>query len=184
MANQVKITITGKPKGTTTVVPFSHAKGLQHFMSGNVPTALAVKYQVPSYDVRITGGSTYAAVRFGLVNDGSTPVTRTCDAGLSAARVCTPTWISSYSPHSFAGSARRGAWRLLPEKGFLIHEGADTTVGQSGGSLGCVEILDARWNTFLREIEALANASAAEIGKAGLLKVSIEQASYPTATLL
>jgi len=72
---------------------------------------------------------------------------------------------------------------LLPGRGFLIHEGADTRVGYVGGSLGCVEILDGGWPTFLGEIKKLSGADCAAVGKAGKLKVKIEGASLPTAKL-
>ena len=73
---------------------------------------------------------------------------------------------------------------MLPGKGFLIHEGADTRVGQVGGSLGCVEILNGDWNTFLGEIEKLGGAPCPAIGAAKLLKVSTEAAGFPMATLV
>ena len=143
-------------------------------------------YEVPFYDVRIEGGGLYAAVRFGLQNTGALPPprVRTCDAGLSQARVCTPSWVPGYSPHSFRGASRAGAWRLLAARGFLIHEGADTRKGQVGGSLGCVEILDGRWNAFLSEIEKVGGASCPEIGRAGALTVTVASAPFPMATLI
>jgi hypothetical protein len=52
------------------------------------------------------------------------------------------------------------------------------------GSLGCVEILDGRWDNFLNEIEKLAGALCPDIGNAGALHVEIEQAPYPKATLV
>src|SRR5262249_34413346 len=150
-ASVVHVVITGKILGQTFVVPYSHHGGLQTYVVGGVRTDTPVVYKVPYYEVRIEGGRKYKAVRFGLQNKGQVPppATRRCDAGLSAAHDCTPTWVPGYSPHSFAGGSRRGAWRLLPGRGFLIHEGADTSAGQVGGSLGCVEILDGDWNGFL-----------------------------------
>jgi hypothetical protein len=181
MAAQVQVTITAKQLGTTYVVPYSHALHLQFYGTGH-----PVIYQVPYYEVRVGGGGTYSAVRFGLQNNGKLPpaATRHCDAGLAAARVCAPTWVPGYSPHSFEGASRPGAWRLLPGRGFLIHEGADTSQGQVGGSLGCVEILDGDWNTFLAEIEKLGGASCPQIGATGGLTVTIEAAPFPVATLV
>jgi hypothetical protein len=184
MASEVKVTITGNQKGKTLVVPYSHNQGLQFVVAGGIRTDRPVTYEVPYYEVRIERGGLYAAVRFGLQNNGTFPKIRHCDAGLSHAQQCTPTWIPTYSPHSFRGGARPGAWQLLPGKGFLIHEGADTRKGQVGGSLGCVEILDGKWNDFLAEIERLAGVPAAEIGATHKLKVAIEYAPFPTATLV
>lgn len=181
---EVKVTVGGKPDGKTLVAPYSHTEGLQYVMSGGVRTNRMVLYSVPRYSVTIQGGNAYSAVRFGLVNKGTVPVTRVCDAGLSAARNCTPTWVPSYSPHSFDGNSRPGAWRLIKGKGFLIHEGANTSENQVGGSLGCVEILDGKWNDFLGEIEKRAGVTSSLIADRGLLKVAIEYADYPTATLV
>ncbi len=183
MVSLVRVVISGKILGQTYVVPYSHAHGLQLYPG---TTDEGVIYKVPCYEVRVEGGSSYGAVRFGLQNKGesSPPPTRICDAGLWSPHQCTPEWVPGYSPHSFRGAARAGAWRLLPGRGFLIHEGADTRIGQVGGSLGCVEILDGRWNDFLAEIESLAHAACTAISAAHKLKVTIEQASYPTATLV
>lgn len=186
MATEVHVVITGRQMGSTSVVPYSHGVGLQFYVQNGMPTRKPVIYKVPFYEVRIEGGGKYKAVRFGLQNKGRMPppATCVCDAGLSAAHNCTPTWVPGYSPHSFAGGSRAGAWRLLPGRGFLIHEGADTRKGQVGGSLGCVEILDGGWNTFLNEIERLGGAVCHALGTAGKLKVKIEPAAYPKATLV
>ncbi len=181
---QVKVVITGKRVGIAPVVPYSHAAGLQLVVVNHVRTDEPVIYRVPSYEVRIHGGGVYAAVRFGLQNKGTVQKVRMCDAGISHARTCTPHWIPHYSPHSFSGTSRPGAWQLIPGRGFLIHEGADTIKGQVGGSLGCVEILDGDWNTFLSELESLAGVNATLIGAKRLLHVSIEGAPFPTATLV
>ena len=182
MPAKIQIVITGKGKGNTFVVPYSHTAGLQ--MDAN--TGKPVIYKVPWYEVRIGGGGAYRAVRFGLQNKGHAPppALRACDAGLSSGRICTPMWVPGYSPHSFAGGSRTGAWRLLPGKGFLIHEGADGAKGQVGGSLGCVEILDGGWNAFLGELEKLGGDSCASLGAAGKMSVKIEAASFPVATLV
>jgi hypothetical protein len=184
MAAQVKVFITGIQKGKTFVVPYNHHQGLQFVVVGGVPTHKLVIYEVPFYEVRVERGGTYAAVRFGLQNNGTVLKTRHCDAGLPHAQLCMPSWIPTYSPHSFRAGSRPGAWQLLPGKSFLIHEGADARNGQVGGSLGCVEILNGKWNDFLAEIERLAGASAAQIGATHKLKVSIESAPFPTATLV
>ena len=180
----VSVTVGSTVLGQTQVVPYSHREGLQYVAVRGVPTDQPLVYKVPYYDVTIQGGSSYTAVRFGLQNKGTAPKTRTCDAGLSSHRVCTPTWLPKYSPHSFNGTSRDGAWILIPGKSFLIHEGADTRIGQVGGSLGCIEILDGKWNSFLAEIEKLAKTTVTEIGKKGLLSVTIKAAPYPTATLV
>jgi hypothetical protein len=108
---------------------------------------------------------------------------RPCDTGLSEARICFPQWLPHYSPHSFRGGSRRGAWQLLHAKGFLIHEGADRKTGQVGGSIGCDEILDGRWNEFLEEIETMGQGTCAEIAARAQLLVMIEPAAYPVAKL-
>jgi hypothetical protein len=182
----VHVVVTAEILGKTLVVPFSHDRGLQFFVQNRQVTESPVVYQVPSYEVRIEGGSQYSAVRFGLQNKGfmPPPTSWRCDAGLSAEHHCTPTWVPGYSPHSFTGTSRPGAWRLLLGRGFLIHEGADTTLGQVGGSLGCIEILDGEWNTFLGEIERIGGAPCAGLGNAGRLKVDIEAAALPMATLV
>jgi hypothetical protein len=182
----VRVIVAAKITGKTLVVPYSHDRGLEFYLQNGTATERPVVYRVPSYEVRIEGGSTYSAVRFGLQNKGlmPPPASLRCDAGLSAEHHCTPTWVPGYSPHSFAGSSRPGAWRLLPGRGFLIHEGADTTSGQVGGSLGCIEVLDGEWNTFLGEIEKLGGAHCTGLGAAGRLKVDIEATALPMATLV
>ena len=179
MAANVKVTVGGSQKGMASVAPYSHAKGLQRVMAGNQVTDQIVVYRVPAYEVTIGGGKTYSAVRFGLVNDGTMPETRTCDAGLTAARTCTPSWDAYYCPHSFTRRERVGAWRLMEGKSFLIHEG-----GRIGGSLGCIEILEDRWNEFLGELEKIAGMPAKDIGAKKMLEVSVEASTYPKATLV
>ncbi len=183
----VTVVISAKQVGDAFIIPYSHSGGLQTRRVAGVKKT--VVYKIPAYEVRILGAAAgrdkYKAIRFGLRNKGGAPpASRGSDAGLSAKRTCKPTWVPTYSPHSFAGTARRGAWRLLPKAGFLIHEGGDTAAGQVGGSLGCVEILDGLWDTFLGEIEALGGWTCAEIGKARKLTVEIEAATYPTATFV
>jgi hypothetical protein len=179
----VNVVVTGKVTGFTLVAPYNHIDGLQMVVIRGKPTDQAVAYKVPKYEVRVEGGSSYDAVRFGLRNKGTTPKVRGCDAGLSHWRVCTPGWVGGYSPHSFNGSSRPGAWQLLPHRGFLIHEGANSIRGQIGGSIGCIEILDGDWNAFLGEVESLAGTNAKLISSKGLLRVLIEYAPYPNATL-
>src|SRR6266852_4275243 len=144
MPNEVHVVITARIIGRTWVVPYSHGAGLELYVERGVQTNKPVIYEVPSYELRVEGGGKYKAVRFGLQNKGRMPPPPFChcDAGLWAEHPCTPTWVPGYSPHSFRGGPWAGAWRLLPGRGFLIHEGADTRVGYVGGSLGCVEILD------------------------------------------
>ena len=127
MLQQVHLTITSKISGHAAVAPYSHAHGLQ-LLVDKFGQNYAVVYDVPAYEVRIDGGDTYAAIRFGLQNDGVWPAksnTRKCDAGLFEKRTCTPSWDSNYSPHSFHGGPLKGAWVLLPGQSFLIHEGPD-----------------------------------------------------------
>jgi len=180
----VEVIVTGTVSGVAPVVPYSHEGGLQFYVtSTGVRTNRPVIYEIPTYEVETKDGDVYDAVRFGLRNrnENPTPDRRPCDAGLSQARVSYPRWVEGYSPHSFNGTSRAGAWQLIPHKGFLIHEGANRKTGQVGGSIGCVEILDGRWNGFLDEIERIAGATCARIGAASKLKVTLVSASYPTA---
>jgi hypothetical protein len=183
MTKPVSIIVTGRANGVGPVVPYSKEKGLQsYFTSTGIRTTRLVVYNVPIYQVRIEGGSVYDAVRFGLRHrDELTPDRRPCDTGLANNRICHPRWIPGYSPHSFVGESRTGAWQLLPGKNFLIHEGADRAAGQVGGSTGCIEILDGTWNDFLAEIEKLAGADCSAIGAMSKLTVTIEETRYPIA---
>src|SRR5262245_8689995 len=133
----VHIIVKGKPTGMTEVVPYSREQGRQ-VAGGDV-----VRYRVPSYEVWVNKVGPFRAIRFGLRNKGTLEATRGVDAGLAQARVCYPTWVPGYSPHSFRGTSRPGAWRLIPGQNFLIHEGPGP--GQNGGSIGCIEILDGMW---------------------------------------
>lgn len=185
MLNDVGLTITSKTNGFAAVVPYSHARGLQTIVD-RLGQLCAVVYRIPAYQIRIDGGDTYTAVRFGLQNTGAwpAPATRKCDAGLFHAHTCRPTWNPGYSPHSFRGMGTPGAWVLLLGRGFLIHEGPDRARNGVGGSLGCVEILDGKWDAFLKQVQKLGNGSCAAIGRAGKLEVTIEAGSYPTGTLI
>jgi hypothetical protein len=183
MPAKVTVTITGLSRGNTDVVPYNRAQGLQRRIVGGVVTNQLVVYQVPSYEVRVEGARTYAAIRFGLQNNGTVTKTRRCDVGISNAQVCTPEWVPGYRPHSFGGLMRQGAWRVLPGRQFLIHEGPDSRT-QHGGSFGCIEILDRRWNDFLADIERLAGMPAPDISRTKALKVVFETAPFPTATLV
>jgi hypothetical protein len=71
----------------------------------------------------------------------------------------------------------------LPGQGFLIHEGANRSVGEVGGSIGCIEVLDGRWNTFLAEIEKIGGGPCHQIAVSRKLTVKIEFAPYPHALL-
>ncbi len=74
---------------------------------------------------------------------------------------------------------------MIPGQGFLIHEGADAQRrGEWGGSIGCIEIVDGFWNSFLNNIEHLAGAPCGEVGRTRTLTVKIRAASYPVATLV
>jgi len=184
MPNSVVVTVTSQIVGTGMVVPYNHEQGLQTHRPAPGRPAQLVLYQVPLYEVKVEGGQRYKAVRFAVRNTGASPATRGCDTGLSHARTCTPSWVPNYSPHSFNGIARPGAWRLLPGKGFLIHEGADSRRRDVGGSIGCIEIVDGRWNAFLGDIERLAGTTCVQIGPSRLLTVKIETAPYPNARLV
>lgn len=184
MANPVTVTVTSEVLGTGIVAPYNHEQGLQVRRPMPGTPGQLVLYQVPLYGVRIEGARTYKAIRFAVRNTGATQTTRGCDTGLSYARTCKPSWVPNYSPHSFDGIARPGAWQLLPDRGFLIHEGADSRRRQVGGSIGCIEIVDGEWNSFLADIERLSEATCAQIGRARALTVKIEAAPYPTATLV
>ena len=181
---KVKIVVSGVPIGQSFIVPYNHKDGLQHYPAGHAKAKQPVIYSIAKYEVEVVGGNKYHAVRFGLVNKGTLESTRVSDAGLSAERTTYPTWVPGYSPHSFAGSAYAGAWRLIPAKGFLIHEGADGRAGQVGGSLGCIEILDGGWAPFMEELKAKAKENWATIGAKQLLEVAIKRASSPIATLI
>jgi hypothetical protein len=183
---QVHVIVTARQQGKTLIVPYNHSVGLQMRIVNGIRTGDFVVYEVPFYEILIEGGSRYSAVRFGLQNKGESnpPSKRTCDAGLSHSSLCTPSWRPDYSPHSFRGSSRPGAWCLLPGRGFLIHEGADTRLGQVGGSLGCIEILDGGWNGFLREIETLGGGTCSAIAVAHKLKVTIQSTLFPAARLV
>src|SRR6266566_7914421 len=177
MGKIVEVIITGKNVGTVQVIPYSMAMGLAVYPGSTVAKADPVLYKVPRYEVRMGGGA-YEAVRFGLQNKGIFPPAERlfCDAGLSMAQVCTPDWLPGYSPRTFRGGPNQGAWVLIPGRSFLIHEGADTTQGENGGSLGCIEILDGLWPDFLRELQILGGGTCAEIGRQKSLKVTLEQA--------
>jgi hypothetical protein len=183
MANAVHIIVTGKEKGKTLVVPYSERLGRQRYVVNGVETDEDVLYEVPFYEVRIEGGGVYDAVRFGLQNKGILPPIKTlhCNAGISQHHVCHPSWVVGYHPHTVAG-IRWGAWRLFPGKDFLLHEGADRSTAEVGGSLGCIEILDV-WNDFLNEIETIGKAPCPEIASAGKVKVTIQVAHFPLAHL-
>ncbi len=184
MANSVTVTVTSQIVGTGLVVPYNHQQGLQVRRPAPGRPGQLVLYQVPLYEVRIEGARSYKAIRFAVRNTGAAPSTRGCDTGLSHPRTCTPSWVPNYSPHSFNGIARPGAWQLLPGEGFLIHEGADSRRREVGGSIGCIEIVDGGWNSFLADIEHLSGAICSQIGQERLLTVKIQAAPYPTATLV
>jgi hypothetical protein len=178
----VEVTITAEITSFAEIAPYSKERKMQEDADGGL-----VLYKVPAYKVRIEGGSEYEAVRFGLVNNGVLPPPRDrkCDAGLSQAYESIPGWIPNYAPHSFMGTGRRGAWQIKPNQGYLIHEGADRDKTGAGGSLGCIEILDGKWNDFLSEIEALGGGvDCAKIAQTRGLKVVIEAAPVPWAALV
>lgn len=178
--------ITSKITGQALICPYSQTEHLQFYTINGVLTDQPVLYKVPVYEVRVDGGSNYDAVRFGLQNRGTLPPpsVRTCDAGISHAHVCTPTWNPTYCPHSFDRMNRIGAWRLFPGKTFYIHEGPNRNLRGFGGSLGCIEILDGYWNNFLSEIERLGRGTCDQIASAHRLKVTVHAAPFPITSLV
>ena len=179
----VEVVVKNRQSGIALIGPYSHEEGLQLYGQPGMPGRRPVKYQVPAYEVYVSGKGPFRAIRFGLRNTGGTPpARRPCDTGLSHQRVCQPTWIPTYSPRSFRGQSRPGAWQLLPGKGFLIHEGPD--LGEFGGSIGCIEILDGKWGHFLWQIEDIAGAPCAPVGASRGLTVILEAANYPVAGLI
>lgn len=180
----VTVKITGRVTGTSFIVPYSHTDGLQKYPVGHLKAGQPVIYRINKYEILVVGGRKYEAIRFGLQNKGTITPSRSSDAGLSSPRTVHPTWVPGYSPHSFRGGAYAGAWRLLPDKGFLVHEGADTRTGQVGGSLGCVEILDGGWRVFMDELKSICGQPWPAIATQRLMTVIVEHASYPTATLV
>jgi len=182
MPKPVVVTITGRELGRWILTPFQYGPGLQRYASGAF-----VRYEVPIYAVSVKGGREFKAIRFGLVNRGvlPPPAVRTCDAGLSAARVANPSWVATYSPHSFRLPGRPGAWRLIEGKGFLIHQGTDDPTTTAGGSLGCVEIVGKNeWNSFLGDLESISGADCARIASSKAITVKVEHATFPTAKLV
>jgi len=180
----VVVTLTKAIVGTSFIVPFSHADGLQRYPASHAKAGKPVVYRISKYQMLVNGTSKYEVIRFGLQNKGTYPATRLSDAGLTASRTVHPTWVPGYSPHSFAGGPFAGAWRIIPGKGFLIHEGADESKGQVGGSLGCVEVLGGKWPDFLTEVKTTCGFDWPLIGKKGLMKLVVEGASSPTAILV
>lgn len=186
LAMSVHVTITNRITGRALVCPYSHSQHLQFYTVDGVVTDQPVLYSIPVYEVRVDGGDSYDAVRFGLQNHGTLPPpkTRICDAGISHAHVCTPGWNPTYCPHSFDRVNRVGAWRLFPGKTFYIHEGPIRNRGGYGGSLGCVEILDGYWNDFLSDIERLGKGRSDQIASLHGLRVTIEAAPRAHARLV
>lgn len=180
----VTVRITGKVTGTSLIVPYSHDGGLQKYPAGHPKAGQLVVYRISKYELLVVGGGRYDAVRFGLQNKGTIAATRISDAGLTLPRTVHPTWVAGYSPHSFRGGPYAGAWRILPGKAFLIHEGADSRAGQVGGSLGCVEVLDGGWPVFMDELKTICGQPWPTIASKRLMSVVVEAAGYPTATLV
>jgi hypothetical protein len=175
----VQVHITGEKDGTASIAPYSHARGLN----------LATIYHVPTYKMTVTGSKTggeklFKVIRFGLRRRGTdpspVPVQPTCNKGLTDGQTFGPYWNTSYSPHSFTGTARRGAWVLVGH--ILIHEGPAT--GGVAGSLGCIEVTGAgEWNIFLETIESFAEATCAQVGRKRALTVKLDGAPRPVAVL-
>jgi hypothetical protein len=129
--NAVNITVTNRQIGTGPVVPTATETAFKSTLQGN-KSGRPVVYTVPIYELKIEAAGTYPVIRFGLHNrgDNAAPQVRPCDSGLHQTRVCAPSWLPNYSPHSFRDSSRVGAWQLLPGKGLLIHEGRTDPQGR------------------------------------------------------
>jgi hypothetical protein len=180
----VSIKLTNKVVGKSLIVPFNHSQGLQLYPASHAKAGQPVIYRINKYEMVVNGSTKYEVVRFGLQNNGKIPTSRVSDAGLTASRTVHPSWVPGYSPHSFTGGPFAGAWCILPGKGFLIHEGANEASGQVGGSLGCVEVLGGKWPDFLNELKTVCGVDWPIIGARGLMNLTIEAGSYPTATLV
>jgi hypothetical protein len=180
----VSVNLTNKVVGTSLIVPYNHSQGLQRYPAGNAKAGQPVIYRINKYEMVVNGSTNYHVVRFGLQNNGTISPSRVSDAGLSAPHTVHPSWVPGYSPHSFSGGPFAGAWRILPGKSFLIHEGANESLGQVGGSLGCVEVLGGRWPDFLNELKTVCGVDWPTIGDRGLMNLTIEAGSYPTAALV
>lgn len=171
--NKVTITITSRIVGEAFIYPYQR-KGLPYW----VPL-----YVAPVYRVTVDDRWFFAAIRFGL-NPliMPPPAERVCTVGISSSQTLTPTWVPGYSPHSFEGGEVRGAWRLLPGKQFLIHEGPDSmSAGGVAGSLGCVEIAKDNWKQLMHGLLVATGAgSFADIGQKQLLKVVVQGTVNPT----
>jgi hypothetical protein len=173
----ITVTITDNAVSKWTLSPYNDAEGLQ----------ATVVYEVPVYEVLVPSKEVFWAIRFGLVrnNVSPPPASRKCDAGLAKKQEARPSWVPTYSPHSFHGGITPGAWQLYPDKGFLIHEGASDPTRVLGGSLGCIEIVGTdEWNRFLTTLEELAGANCAVIGQEHAMLVKIQGTDYPTARRL
>jgi hypothetical protein len=180
----VSVKLTSKAVGTSLIVPFSHSRGLQRYPAGHAKAGQLVVYRINKYEMVVNGSTKYEVVRFGLQNNGTIQPSRVSDAGLSAAHTAHPSWVPGYNPHSFTGGPFAGAWRILPGKGFLIHEGANEAQGQVGGSLGCVEVLGGKWPSFLNEVKTVCGVDWMTIGARRWMILTIDAGTYPTATLV
>lgn len=180
----VSVKLTNKVVGMSLIVPFNHSQGLQLYPTGHAKAGQPVIYQINKYEMVVNGSTKYDVVRFGLQNNGTISPSRVSDAGLTAPRTVHPSWVPGYSPHSFSGGPFAGAWRILPGQGFLIHEGANEALGQVGGSLGCVEVLRGKWPNFLNELKTVCGVDWPTIGARGLIDLTVEAGTYPTATLV
>ena len=180
----ISVKVTSNVVGTSLIIPFNYTEGLQMYPAGHSKAGQPVIYRINKYEMVVDASKSYHVVRFGLQNNGKIPASRISDAGLTAPRTVHPSWVPGYSPHSFQGGPYAGAWRILPGGGFLIHEGANEALGQVGGSLGCVEVLGGKWPDFLDTLKTVCGVDWPKIGSLGLINLTIEAGSYPTATLV
>lgn len=171
----VQVRVTKNIVGNSLIYPYAR----------NMQAAPLPIYEVPLYELLVEPNSSFKIVRFGLTPLSPPPATRTCNVGLSSFRLVHPIWIAGYSPHSFRGIGRPGAWRILPGRQYLLHEGSNAAEGTVGGSLGCIEVAGAsEWNSFLSALENRAGANCARISVAKALTLVLEAASYPQARLI
>jgi hypothetical protein len=175
--NKVHVDITAEVFGQASIYPFAH-----DLRVSEVPI-----YVVPAYKVLIAGDSTkFRAVRFGLQYKSKDPSgferTRICDCGLWRLQKCFPMWNDDYSPHSFSGGQKSGAWVLKPKEFFYIHEGVEDTTTGLAGSLGCIEIVGSgAWDGFWGTIERLGGGTCTNMGNHHRLEVTVRETKYPEA---
>jgi hypothetical protein len=175
MANEVTITVTSKIIGRKWALsPYNPTDGVIG----------APEYLVPTYIMKVSGVSShFKVIRFGIkrTNLNPPPKTRICDVGLFKNNIYTATWIPTYTVHSGPGSVP-GAWQIY--KNFLIHEGSSNP-SDAWGTYGCVEVVGAgEWSRFIKSVKKTGGAENIILSKQKLVKINIEKAAAPIATLI